>query len=160
MSRAHTAQMLNWINQHPTPFVIALFVLLFILWPLSLIAVSYWSGWASLAQRFSLDGRFDGPTWQFRSGRMRYWTRYSNILTIGADAKGFYLAITISIFSAGHPPLLIPWREILVSDAELPFLRWTKFELGRDLFIPFPISGALGDRLRSAAGSNWPGGLT
>jgi hypothetical protein len=145
----------NWVKQHPTPILMAGLVLFFfICWPLGLMIESHWSGWASLAERFTLTGKFHGTTWQFQSGHMRF--SYLNLLTVGADAKGLYLAITISIFSPAHPPLLIPWYEISVTRTDFLFFRRIKLELGRNQSVPLRISGVLGDKLRSAAGSNWP----
>lgn len=148
--------MQNWVDQHPAALGIAALITFFVGWPLTLIATSYASGWACLAQQLAFTGEYVGPTWQFQNGRMRFMISYRNALTVGADSTGLYLAPTLSIFSAGHPPLLIPWNRIAVTEAEFLFFRRILLDLGVDSPVPFSISGTLGDRLRSAAGSNWP----
>src|SRR5260370_20051122 len=43
---------------------------------------------------------------------MRFNSRYNGCLTVGADSSGLFL-VPLFIFRLGHPPLFVPWSEIL-----------------------------------------------
>ena len=48
-----------------------------------------------------------------QSGRMRWSTKYNNVLSLGAIQQGLYMACMF-LFRFMHPSLLIPWSEIKV----------------------------------------------
>lgn len=104
------------------------------------------SGWHALAQRYRYEQEFVGERWRFRTGRMRWATKYGNILTLGANREGLYLAVLFP-FRLGHPPLFIPWSEITVSERQRWFMAGTQFVLGRETRIPLFVFRSLGDRL-------------
>lgn len=126
------------------------------LWCGILFLISRLSGWAVLADRFCLNLPFAGPKWRWQSARMRYATNYGSCLTVGSDPTGLYLDI-FPLWRIGHSPLLVPWSEISVRRrGKVLFFCYVELALGRDAQIPFRISGALADRIQSAAGLNWP----
>jgi hypothetical protein len=74
------------------------------------IIVARVGGWIALAQRYRATQRFEGQRWRFQDAGMRWFSNYGKALTVGANAEGLYLAMTLPIFP-GHPPLFIPWSE-------------------------------------------------
>ena len=142
----------DWVLRHP-PFFFLLFAAF---WALNGYALGKISGWAILSKRFGFKRSFYGQTWPFRSARMRFYVHYGNCLTVGAEESGLYLAI-FPIFRIGHPPLFIPWPEILVMSGEKGFIfKKRELRLGRQESIPFRISVSLVARLRQSAGAAWP----
>jgi hypothetical protein len=136
------------------PYVFLIFLVT--LWSLVSFIIGTISGWNALSKRFSCPrGAFHGETWSFRTARMRFFTRYGNSLTFGADETGLYMSI-FPIFRFGHPPLLIPWAEVAVVPGErgLIFKQLT-LRLGRQEAIPLRISASLVERLQQAAGTGW-----
>lgn len=123
------------------------FALYFIaLWSVICYSISWMGGWHSLAQRYEHEQEIEGERWRFQSGLMRWSTRYGNILTLGANRDGLYLA-TIFLFRLGHPPLLVPWSEITVSDRRRWLMAGTQFVLGREMQIPLWVFKRTGDRI-------------
>ena len=87
---------------------------------------------------------------------MRWLTRYDNVLTIGADSAGLYLAPFV-LFRAWHPALFVPWSEITdVRETQFLFSKFVVMRLGRVEEIPFRIRASLAAQIRAAAGSEWP----
>jgi hypothetical protein len=108
-------------------------------------------GWRRLAESYRAIDEFDGERWRFRSARMG-WVGYNNCLTFGVNATGLYLAVLFP-FRLGHPPLLIPWSEIDVSEQKT----WVGFKYCEFRFRQAPsvivrIAGGLGTTLLRAAG--------
>jgi hypothetical protein len=117
--------------------------------------ISFVSGWSSLARVYRTASSFDGAKWRMQSGRMRWLMGYNNVLTIGANQQGLYLA-TMFLFRFMHPPLLVPWSEIKVQKNKGWVFEYVTFTLGRELAIPLRIRGTLGTNLQHAAGGAWP----
>jgi Kef-type K+ transport system membrane component KefB len=87
---------------------VAFFVVLwcFILW-----LASWVSGWRRLAERFASTFEYGGEVVAFVSARIGI-ANYSGMLILGAGDQGLYL-VPIRIYRLFHPPLLIPWTEIV-----------------------------------------------
>lgn len=99
------------MNQFPLWVVPFLGVAWFLLvWCGTLIVMARLGGWIALAARYRATDRCEGRRWHFQDAGFRCWVNYGKVLTVGANAEGLYLAITIPIFPA-HPPLFIPWSE-------------------------------------------------
>ncbi len=123
-----------------------LFALITVFLALSVILrfVAWIGGWSTLASKYPGKPFPPPKTWRFRSMRMGGWTRYNNVLTIGADETGLTLAMP-SLFSAGHDPIFLPWEEMEISPDDgfnlfLPMVKIamkgcpeTTFSLSRDL---------------------------
>lgn len=127
---------------------------------LSLTATSRLGGWGAPAERFCCEESFTGQIWSFQSGRFRWWASYNNCLTLGADPRGLYLGV-FPLFRVGHPPLLIPWSELSVSQEKVRCAREVQFSLGRDLKIPLRVHRRLAEnavrhRLLLAGGARSP----
>lgn len=144
-----------WLNHYQQAFWVII-PLVFVGWWLFLCALlSFIGGWTILATLFRSAAPFAGPLWKMQSAQMRFRTYYGNCLTIGANGEGLYLA-AMPLFAFRHPALFIPWHEISVSRQQILFLRYVRFELGRDLNIPLRVREKLAEDIRQAAGQRWP----
>ncbi len=90
-----------------------------------------------------------------QSGQMRWWMYYNNVLTIGVNREGLYLA-AMFLFRFMHPPLLIPWSEIKARKSKGWFFEYVTFTMGRELAIPLRIHVKVAAKLRDAARDCWP----
>jgi hypothetical protein len=147
--------MQNWIDQHHTALWIIFPLYFLTLWLLVSAIISYIGGWSALARRFRLIHPFIGTKWTGQSGQMRGIAGYHNCLTLGCNLEGLYLS-TMPLFRFRHPPLLIPWNEISISQRQILFFRFVRLSLGRDLDIPLYLRLKLADKVRCAAGDYWP----
>jgi len=113
------------------------------------------TGWALLAQRYRSEEPFSGERVRFCSAAMRYGGHYGNCLTIGVNAQGLFLSLSIP-FYMGHPPLFIPWHEITASRKRVLWSNCVELMLGRDPSVPFRIQERLGKKLAALACEAWP----
>jgi hypothetical protein len=144
-----------WVDRHPLLFVVLNISLVYVTVS---IVISYVGGWASLAKRFRFRGEFPGSRWRGQSGQMRWIAGYRNCLTVGANKNGLYLA-TFPFFPLGHPPLLIPWSEVSHSKRRMLFVPMVRFELGREIAVPFWVRETLAERFekcRWKGVARWP----
>ena len=86
-------------------------VLFVLLWLLVSVLISVMGGWIVLARKYRRKTPENGRFWTFQSARLRYATRYKNMLTVGATESGLNLAVFFP-FRLLHPPLLIPWSDV------------------------------------------------
>lgn len=143
----------DWIKQY-FPIVFPFFFVG--MW----IVAGYWvalsSGWRLLAKRFRLQQTFLGAKWTLQSARMRWLTQYNNVLTVGANNTGLFMA-PLFLFRAWHPPLFVPWSEIFdVRETQFLFFKFVEMRLGRVEEIPFRINASLAAKIEAAAGAEWP----
>ena len=124
-------------------------------WAIMFTLISRAGGWALLAEQYRSQETFTGSTWSFQKGQMRWMVGYNNCLTVGADPRGLYISILFP-FRLGHPPLFIPWRDISRASKKVLWINFIELRLGREVPIPFRISYALAQKLKAAAGTNWP----
>jgi len=130
-------------------------ILILCVWVLVLLGISSLSGWARLASVYRRTEPFTGNLWKYQSARMRGFMRYNNCLTVGANSGGLYLS-TFFLFRPGHPPLFIPWRDIMITSFGRDG-RYLKFHFREIPEVPFIISDKLREQLARSAGYAWPG---
>jgi hypothetical protein len=70
---------------------------------------------------------------------MRFQTRYSGVLRMTAGYDGLSISVLI-LFRVAHPPLFIPWDEIVFSRSSFLWWRYVVLTLGRQENIPMRIS--------------------
>lgn len=142
-----------WVDKHPVLFAICdfLFIYLFVSF-----FISWLGGWAPLARQFRSRTKFVGSRWHFQSASMRWLSSYRNVLTIGADSNGLYLSPTLPFFPLFHAPLFIPWREISLTSKKSFFFSGMRFDLGRETLTPIWVRSDLAERVKSAAGHEYP----
>lgn len=86
-----------------------------------------------------------------QSGIMRWTTRYGNVLTIGADSRGLYLAV-LFLFRSGHPPLYIPWDGIEISERRGWMSPYVVFTFKSAAGVHLTVSKDLGLRVAREGG--------
>ena len=90
---------------------------------------------------------------------MRWRVNYGNILTVGANARGLYLAVFL-LFRMAHPPLFIPWTDISVRLHKGRLTTYVELGFRRAPGVPFRVSERLGRLIAASAGRGWPGEAT
>jgi hypothetical protein len=128
-----------------------------ILWCVQSYLSSMASGWHTLVPRFRSASEYLGETLTIiRFPReicmrswMRYWRDYTNVVQLAPDADGLQLSVFFP-FRIGHPPLLIPWREIDEQTVDGFWRSYVVLILGRTERIPMRISKRVADDLRLA----------
>jgi hypothetical protein len=107
-------------------------------------------GWSRMAERFASNA---GPVGEMRSANAfpytvywRGWAHYSWIVRLTAASDGLYLSV-IAPFRPGHPPLRIPWNEIVFGRARFLFRSYVELRLGNEEKIPLRISERMAGKL-------------
>ena len=147
--------MQNWLDQHHSALWFIFPAYFLALWLLVSATISFIGGWTTLAKRFRLSKPFVGQRWARQRGQMRWIVGYGNCLTIGCNSEGLYLA-TMPLFRFRHPPLLVPWNEISISQRKFLFFRFVRFGLGHELDVSLSLRWKLAERVRREAGDRWP----
>jgi hypothetical protein len=147
--------MQDWVDRH---FALV-FPLYFVgLWIFVNSIIALIGGWRLLARRFRMQGSYDGQKWPLQSARMRWTAHYNGVLTVGANRTGLFIAPLI-LFRVGHPPLFVPWVEIVaVRKTIFFFFNFVELRLGRSEEIPFTISAKLAapcSSPRVASAADW-----
>jgi hypothetical protein len=112
-------------------------------------------GWASLAERYPLEGTFRGHEWAPRIARFGRMGSANTFVTIGADRQGLHLA-TWPSFARGHCPLFIPWEDVTKGAR-----RWQDYSMitlciGADRGIKVLVTEDLVPRIEAATGHEIP----
>ncbi|MBL8018674.1 MAG: hypothetical protein JNM27_03335 [Leptospirales bacterium] len=76
-------------------------------------ALAAFSGWQWLSENYPLKGKFPGNNSGWISGNMCGVT-FRSCLVVAGDDAGFYMRMTL-LFRLGHPPLFIPWSDIVAA---------------------------------------------
>jgi hypothetical protein len=148
--------MQNFANLHPLEFGLLVLAYVGALMTLVQWSISRITGWHRLAGQFRFEGELPEKRWRWRSGRMRWTTRYGNCLNFSADQRGFYMSV-VAFFRPFHPPLFVPWSEIEVGEKSLFFIPRREFILGREARIPLWISTRLGEEILACRPENFLG---
>jgi hypothetical protein len=90
----------QWIDQHASLFVLIFPLYFLFLWLLVGAVISFVGGWFSLAKVYRAQGAFNGAKWKMQSGQMRWLANYNNVLTLGVNQQGLYLASRVCIWPA------------------------------------------------------------
>ena len=95
----------------PVIFLIVIggFTFFVLLWSGIIYMISYASGWQKLAESYATT--YVPNQTRSCSCLFRKSSSYNGVVQYAATREGLYLK-TISLFSVGHKPLLIPWHEI------------------------------------------------
>ena len=110
-----------------------------ILWVLVSYSTAFTSGWLKLAASYRSREIFEGLVHPFASARLGR-VNHANSLILGADARGLYIEASL-LFRLGHPPLFIPWADIVASS----YTRWLrdKIRLQFRLHPSYPLEVSL-----------------
>lgn len=137
------------MEQFPYAYLVLIFIFC---WGSLSILIAKLSGWARLARQYRNDARRDGIRFYFQSAGMRFWTNYGGCLTIGVQRTGLYLAVWF-LFRLGHPPLVIPWHDITMTERKKFFMQQVICRFARCPKIPFIISKRLADKIVQEKGN-------
>jgi hypothetical protein len=135
------------------PYVIAMAVAGFFVCGLYVALSSHVSGWRLLAEHYRFNGQFTGTTWHCRAATFRSVTRYWPTLVIGASTGGLYLAQLWPFSTFGHPPLLVPWRDIKFAKRRWFYLGSSALFVGRDRPVRISLSKRIVANLMVIAGT-------
>jgi len=101
------------------------------------------SGWFALSRRFRKQSEPCGETKTagpfFYSIYTRFWGHYSGIIRLTAATEALYLSV-LFLFRIGHPPLQIPWNEIMFRKTKYFWRSYIVLTLGSEEQIPMRIS--------------------
>jgi hypothetical protein len=137
----------QWHPQTPLEFL----VFFVVMWVGVSLLLSKISGWSRLAEHYRLVGSFAGPKSYMCSAMFRRFVGYNNVLIVGFDQTGLYLAVWIP-FRIGHPPLLIPWQAVRNGERSWFNLFSTPLELGSDPAVRVSMSSRLVRRIEEETG--------
>jgi hypothetical protein len=129
-----------------------LVIIIIFCWIALSILIAKLSGWARLTRHYRADAPFDGARFHFQSAGMRFGMNYGGCLTVGVNRMGLYLAVWF-LFRIGHPPLLIPWRDITMTERKKFFIQQVVFQFARCPTIPFIIGKRLADKIATEKGN-------
>lgn len=127
-----------------------------LLWLLACAGIARLGGWSGLASRDRQSMRIPGKRSRRQSGALRHGMGYNNALTVTLSRRVPGLSV-IFLFRAGHPPLLIPWRDIAVASERTRFSSVVRLSLARVPDVRLTLTEGTAERLRVAAGELWPG---
>jgi len=92
-------------------WIVLLFLAVFPLFWSGVCLLISMMGWSRLAAAYQTEDEAIGETFRTVTGRVGA-SSYSNVLTVSIEPEGLRLAVMI-LFRPGHPPILIPWGDIL-----------------------------------------------
>ena len=127
------------------------------IWVLAMGLLAMLSGWKRLAARYRCSTPLPGTKWRIRTGAMRLYmkTNYGNCLRVTVSDKGLGLWI-VWLFQMGHPPLLIPWSEIVASQDRLWFfIRCVRFTFPAEPAVTLWLTTRLAGKTQQALGQDW-----
>lgn len=136
-------------------FVIRAFpALLIVMWVGMSMLAAHVSGWHLLAQEYRHSGPVPDNMLKFRTITLRYFCGYNNIASFGVSPAGLRLAVFV-LFRVGHPPLLIPWSDIEITDRKILWCRIKAMTARKVPRVPIMIHPDLAEKLKKMAGPYW-----
>jgi hypothetical protein len=118
------------------------------------IIISKISGWEKLAQSYNGNPPVSVKRFLFQDGWMRYGINYRGILTLGGNYQGFTLSI-IFLFLIGHPPLFIPWNEIVISEKQQDIFSKVKLQFPRHPDIYLTLTRQFAEKLSQTSNNRF-----
>ena len=142
----------------PPEAVVALVVPGVVLWWCFVVfLVSRMSGWAVLARHYRLRDPFVGRRHRFQRLQLR-WSNYGGCVTVGTNADGLHLAVVFP-FRPGHPPLLIPWGEVVSAEVVRRwYAAWFEFRFAAAPGLSVRMTETLGRAVVADANRSWAAG--
>lgn len=114
-------------------------------------------GWRRLAVHYRRTSLIAGTTYWFQSAAMRRWitASYGNCLVVTVNDEGIGLSI-IFLWRLGHPPLFIPWPDILANQERwLFFFKRVRLSFSLEPSVRMWISTRLARKIQAAVGRDW-----
>lgn len=147
------------MNPNPPPdFPFALFAVGFPAFFATISLVfSMLGGWGKLAQRYKRVTPITGTTWWLQSAGIRRYVEvnYGNCLIVTVNDEGIGLSVLFP-FRLGHPPLFIPWSEVLVAQVRRFFLfNRVRLTFPEEASVRIDMNTKLAERIQKAIGHSW-----
>ncbi len=141
----------TWILYYAIPLFF-LAVWFFVSWLLSRL-----SGWSSLAATYRADRPAEEELLSFQSARFGPLIGYNNCLKFGSNGEGLYVSV-FAPFRFTHPPLTIPWTEIVPHSAKMFFRDAVRLEFPKQPRVAMYLYNSTAQKLadRSAGGLRLP----
>jgi hypothetical protein len=142
---------INTPNNAP-PFPALFFPAFFVgIWILVAFLLSRVGGWSALSSYYRAQQPFFGTLFRFQAAQFRYGTNYNGCLNFGAATEGLYV-VPMLLFRAFHPPLLIPWSEVVARPIKLwRFFNFVELRFQRVPDVPVRIKPSLAAKLTEAS---------
>ena len=121
-------------------------------WFIMMFIVAQMSGWRVLLEKYGLPeggSMPEGTKYKWRSAALwgRFPTNYNSCLNFTSTPEGLGIA-PVWFFSAGHPPLFIPWGDITLEDKKFVFVKRLKMKIA-DTGYSFYVWGKNMEFIRS-----------
>ena len=100
--------------------------------------------WSKLSNSYAAYGLPTGKMFRFRSARLGK-VNYNNALNVQVSSRGLYL-VPIILFRFGHPPILIPWRDIRLKEKKAIFGTNTVLRIGKPEIVTLRFAGGFMER--------------
>ncbi|MAX25005.1 MAG: hypothetical protein CMJ19_10920 [Phycisphaeraceae bacterium] len=128
-----------------------------VVWCLVVWVIAKVFGWQKIARIYPMTHKIPNEkTVGMQSLRIGYFSQYNNAITYGFSDQGLSLQV-LSIFRLGHPPIFIPWEDLLAQETRIfktfPMVRLVLIkDPNRKLFLrPKQV-----ERFAKLAGDYWP----
>jgi hypothetical protein len=114
------------------------------------------SGWDQLARAYPGAPGAVGTVLRYRSLRLRPGCQGYAWLTLTANTEG--LSIVAPALYHGHPPIFLPWRDMVVQRGRrLGFFEEVYLLCAPEPSVPVRLHPTLAREIRAAIGPAWPG---
>lgn len=136
------------------PFFVVAFLAV---WFTPLFVFSVLGGWGKLGQRYRRLTPIAGTTWWLQSAGMhRYFdVNYGSCLIVTVNKDGIGLSVLFP-FRPGHPPLFIPWSDVLVAQVKrFVFFSGVRLTFPEEPSVRIDISTRLARKVQLAVGHVW-----
>ena len=105
-------------------------------------------GWSRIAERYRYIENINAQRIGLISFRLNRKINYNNITVCYVDEDGFYLKHFFP-FSIAHPPLFIPWRDVLTIDSHrFLFAKTTTLTIGQHTSFTIQLKTTTYERMR------------
>lgn len=136
----------NFLLQNPIYFGVVFVVM----WLLVLLFFSKITGWSRLAEKYRATTKPESKLMQAVQVQWGSIMMAGNIYSIGCTREGMYLGVLFP-FRVGHPPLLIPWRDIKTSKVTGLFKPLVRLDFGNSISRPFEIYEKTARRIKECS---------
>jgi hypothetical protein len=111
-------------------------------------------GWKALSQVYRSQRAVPTGGWVERRVLLSGRARYKNVLRLTADTEGLYLSVAFP-FRLGHPPLFVPWGDLMLLPGLPGPSGYTELRFRRVLSPRILVPDASIERLGERAPGPW-----
>ena len=117
-------------------------------WIAVLLLISRITGWSRLAEKYRTYKKPDFKLLRLVQVNWGSSLMSGNIYTLGSSYKGLYLAVLFP-FRIGHPPLLVPWRDITAKKEKRFMSNKVVLKFKNGLSRPLEVSENTAEKLKA-----------